>query len=56
MSKPEAAPADQPFVHRNPGITATIFTILVAVGFIAMLYRTATTHEPSPSHEAPAGH
>jgi hypothetical protein len=56
MSQPASDSEHQGFVNRNPGIVASVITVLVAVVFCAALYRTATSaHEEAPaSHTAPA--
>ena len=43
MSKPDPAAEDQGIIYRNPGITASIATVLIAVIFIGLLYA-ATRH------------
>ena len=56
MSQPASDSEHQGFVNRNPGIVASVITVLVAVVFCGALYRTATSpHEEAPaSHTAPA--
>ncbi len=54
-----AAPAEDGLIYRNPGITATVITILVAAVFLGALYRSATGGHAAPAHggeTAPAGH
>jgi len=44
MSTPAPTNPNWNIVERNPGITATILTIVVAAIFLGALYRVATSH------------
>lgn len=42
MSKPAATPEHTNFAYKNPGITASILTIIIAVAFVGLLYKAVT--------------
>ena len=40
----------------NPGLSATLFAIVVALSFVGLLYMSATSHHEGGEHGAAAGH
>ena len=55
MSQPASDSEHQGFVNRNPGIVASVLTVLVAAIFCGALYRqVVSAHDEPASHTAPA--
>lgn len=44
MSKPAAEPKYDNVMYQYPGITASILTVIVGVGFIGLLYMAVKGH------------
>jgi len=40
----------------NPGVSATLFAIVVALTFVGLLYNSATSHHEGSEHNAGAEH